>query len=345
MSKSATLQELARLTGSTLKGNPQAMICAVDGLETAGAKDASFLANMRYIEAMKASKAGVICIADHPNLPSDKNFLISDDPSRTFQQIAEHLSSASKSGFAGIHPSACIHPDAQVSDDVTIGPFAVIDSGAVIGPHTTICAHVAIGANVKIGEHCLLHPHSTVREGCILGNRVILQPGAVIGSCGYGYVMDNQGQHQKLDQIGNVILEDDVEIGANAAIDRARFKSTRIGRGTKIDNLVQIGHNVELGEHNLIISQSGIAGSAKTGKHVFMGGQAGIVGHVAITDNVQIATRGGVSKDITESGIYGGGPVMPMKEFNKMQVHQRKLDEYARRIKTLEKQLNEILSS
>ncbi|MCP5491712.1 MAG: UDP-3-O-(3-hydroxymyristoyl)glucosamine N-acyltransferase [Chlamydiales bacterium] len=345
MSKSVLLQELAKLTGAILKGNPSAVICAVDGLETATEKDASFLANMRYFEAMKASKAGVICIADHPNLPTDKNFLISEDPSRTFQQIAEYLSKACTSGFMGIHPSACIHPDALIADEVTIGPFAVIDRGAIIGKHTTICAHVSIGADVQIGENCLLHPQSTVREGCILGNRVILQPGAVIGSCGYGYVMDAQGHHKKLDQIGNVVLEDDVEIGANTTIDRARFKSTRIGQGTKIDNLVQIGHNVDLGKHNLIISQSGIAGSAKTGSHVFMGGQAGIVGHITITDNVQIATRGGVSKDITESGIYGGGPVMPMKDFNIMQVHIRKIASYAKRLQALEKRLNEILSS
>ncbi|HPE84710.1 MAG TPA: UDP-3-O-(3-hydroxymyristoyl)glucosamine N-acyltransferase, partial [Chlamydiales bacterium] len=192
--------------------------------------------------------------------------------------------------------------------------------------------------------NCTIYPHVTIRERSQIGNRVTIQPGAVIGSCGYGYTMDAKGHHNKLEQIGNVIIEDDVEIGANTTIDRARFKSTRIGRGTKLDNLVQIGHNVSLGEDNLIISQSGIAGSAKTGRHVFMGGQGGIVGHVDITDNVQIATRGGVSKDIKTSGIYGGGPVMPMKEFNTMQVHIRKLSSYAKRLKELEIQLASLIS-
>ena len=337
-----TLKELAEKTNSKLVGDPDYCITDIDTLESATSSDASFLANPKYTQAMKASHAGVICINSQTAQVPEKNYLLSDDPSRTFQLIAELLLSGAKSGFKDIHSTAVIHPSAKLGQNVTIGPYAVIDQDVQIGDNTHIYPHVSIGPSVQIGSDCTIHPNVTIRERCILKNRIIIQPGAVIGSCGYGYTMDKDGHHQKLEQIGNVIIEDDVEIGANTTIDRSRFKSTRIGRGTKLDNLVQIGHNVQLGEDNLIISQSGVAGSAKTGRHVFMGGQGGIVGHVDITDNVQIATRGGVSKDIKESGIYGGGPVMPMKDFNTMQVHTRKLASYAKRIKDLENKIKDL---
>lgn len=339
MKDGVTLKELAKITQSQLQGDPDYTITGVNALESASSSDASFLANMRYSEMAQASKAGVICVAKSDNLPLSKNLLISDDPSRTFQQIAEHLIQGQKSAFAGIHKTAIVHESASIGENVTVGPYCVIDQNVTIGKNTTLSPHVSIGPGVSIGQDCLIHSNVTVRERCIIKDRVIIQPGAVIGSCGYGYTMTPEGNHKKLDQIGNVILEDDVEVGANTTIDRARFASTIIGKGTKLDNLVQIGHNVELGEDNLIISQSGIAGSAKTGRHVFMGGQAGIVGHVTITDNVQIATRGGVSKNIEQSGIYGGGPSMPMKAFNEMQVHMRKLSSYAKKLRTLEQQL------
>jgi UDP-3-O-[3-hydroxymyristoyl] glucosamine N-acyltransferase len=161
----------------------------------------------------------------------------------------------------------------------------------------------------------------------------------VIGSCGFGYTTDEQGTHTKLEHFGNVLLEDDVEIGANTTIDRARFKTTRVGKGTKIDNLVQIGHNVVLGTHNIIVSQTGIAGSTRTGRNVVMGGQAGIVGHIEIADFVMIATRGGVSKSIKQGGKYAGEPVMSLSDHNRMQVHLRKIEEYVERIEELEKKL------
>jgi UDP-3-O-[3-hydroxymyristoyl] glucosamine N-acyltransferase len=252
------------------------------------------------------------------------------------------LGKASATGFNGIHPTAIIHPEATVATDATIGPYAVVDRGAIIGPRSHIMAHSYVGADCQIGEDCQLYPHAILREKCKVGNRVILQPGAVIGSCGFGYLTNSSGHHLKLEQLGNVILEDDVEIGANTTIDRARFKTTRIKRGTKIDNLVQIGHNVELGNDNIIVSQTGIAGSTKTGRHVVMGGQVGIVGHVEIADNTIIASRGGVSKDITISGKYNGTPVMPLADFNRQQVHLRKIVDYVKKIQELETRLSKI---
>ena len=227
-----------------------------------------------------------------------------------------------------LQPNMDIHPTARIGKDVQIGPNSVIDQGAIIGDHTVISACVSIGAGVVVGTHCHIHSNVTVREKCAIGSRVILQPGAVIGSCGFGYTTDAKGRHTKLEQLGTVIIEDDVEIGANTTIDRARFKATRIGRGTKIDNLVQIGHNVHIGQDNIIVSQTGIAGSAKTGKNVVFGGQAGVVGHLEIADYVMIATRGGVSKSILEPGKYAGSPVMGLSEYNRQQVQLRKITTY-----------------
>ncbi len=344
--KQFRLAELAELTQAKLVGNPDQLISGVDALEHATPQEASFLANARYRETMERSNAGVICIGKEDPLIAGKNFLISDDPSRTFQIIVETylLTEASRSGFNGIHPTAIIHPSAKLGKDLLIGPYAVIDAGSEIKDRTRIGAFVSIGAGVIIGADCTLYPHVVIRERCVLGSRVIVQPGAVIGSCGFGFTTDSKGQHNKLDQLGNVEIEDDVEIGANTTIDRARFKTTRISRGTKIDNLVQIAHNVTVGEHNIIVSQTGIAGSSKTGKHVIFGGQAGVVGHVEIANNVLIATRGGVSKSITESGKYAGSPVMPLADYNRQQVQLRKISDYVKKIEELEKRLSALES-
>jgi UDP-3-O-[3-hydroxymyristoyl] glucosamine N-acyltransferase len=339
-----TLSELAKLTQSTLIGDPEFTITGVDALDSACPEDASFLANPKYRSLLKETKAGVICIDRQTPPEENKNFLVSDDPSRAFQTILEALlvTPYNSTGFEGVHPTAVVHPTAFLAKDVQIGPYAVIDQGASIGDETKIGAHAAIGPGVTIGRQCHLHPHVTIREKCRIGNRVILQPGAVIGSCGFGFTTDSKGRHTKLEQLGIVIIEDDVEIGANTTIDRARFKSTRIRRGSKIDNLVQIGHNVDLGEDNIIVSQTGIAGSVKTGKNVVFGGQAGVVGHLEIADYVMVATRGGVSKSITKPGKYAGGPVMNLADYNRQQVHLRKITDYVKQIEALEKKLKEL---
>lgn len=344
MKRSFTLAELSHLTGAQWIGNPQQLISGVDALETATSADISFLANSRYSLYLRTTSAGAVCIDQNTAPLEGKNYLVSPSPSETFQQLAKLLCPPpSSSGFRGVHPSAVIHPTAILSEDVEVGPLTVIEQGVEIGKGTVLSSQVYIGAGVKIGANCYLHPQTVVREDCILGDRVILQPGAVIGSCGFGYLTDATGRHSKLEQLGIVILEDDVEIGANTTIDRARFKATRVGKGTKIDNLVQVGHNVSLGSHNIIVSQTGIAGSSRTGRNVVMGGQAGIVGHVEIADFVMIATRGGVSKSIKEAGKYAGEPVMSLSDHNRMQVHLRKIEDYVERIQELEKKLSDLL--
>jgi UDP-3-O-[3-hydroxymyristoyl] glucosamine N-acyltransferase len=334
------LKELASLLDAQLLGNPDLEITGVNTLDEASPSDLSFLANPRYNEAMKQSEAGAVCVDTSTPPIEGKNLLLCANPSVAFQKIAEFLLPQGQgSAFSSIHPTAIIHESAHIGPHVTIGPYVVIDRGVSIGAHTTIAPHVCIGHDVHIGSHCHIHPHCTIRERCRLGDRVILQPGAVIGSCGFGYTQDKLGRHIKLEQLGIVILEDDVEIGANTTIDRSRFKATIIGKGTKIDNLCQIAHNVEVGEHNVMAAQTGIAGSSKTGKYVMLGGQVGILGHVELDDLVMIATRGGVSKSL-KAGKYRGSPAIPISDYNRQEVHVRKLEEYVQRLKVLEAKLN-----
>jgi UDP-3-O-[3-hydroxymyristoyl] glucosamine N-acyltransferase len=336
-----TLQELAQLTHTQLQGNPELLITGVDDLETATFDKISFLENPKYEQRMQKTQAGAICIHPQVTGQDDRSYLVTETPSLTFQKIIELFVSEPKSGFHSIHPSAVIHPEALLEEGVVVGPHAVIDRGARIGAGSIIGANVFVGAETIIGQECKLYPHSVVREGCILGNRVILQPGAVIGSCGYGYYTLKNGKHISLKQLGNVILEDDVEVGANTTIDRARFKTTRICKGTKIDNLVQIAHQVTIGEDNLIVSQTGIAGSSKTGKNVVLAGQVGVVGHISITDGVILAARSAAIKSIEQSGVYSGAPASPIKDFNEQMVYIRNIKKLADRLSALEKKIEQ----
>lgn len=343
--KEFSLEQLANLTQSTLVGNPKHLIRNAADLETAKSDDASFLANPRYIQSMLKSSAGVICI-DRESLDKHakecpcKNFLVNDNPSRAFQTIVEsfHKPWPLPSAFKGIHPTAVIHETAKLGSNVIVGPHAVIDQEVCIGDRTFIGAGVFIGPESILGTDCIIHPKAVIREQCRIGNRVIIQPGAIIGSCGFGYTTDKQGRHTKLNQVGNVIIEDDVEIGANTTIDRSRFKSTKIGKGTKIDNLVQIGHGVIIGDYNIIISQTGIAGSTETGKYVVLAGQVAVAGHIKLADGVVVSARSGVSKSLTK-GTYGGVPAVPIQEFNRNSVYLRNIESFVCQIKEMQKKI------
>ncbi len=336
-----TLKELAELTNTTLVGDPEYLISNVSDLENATPEDASFLANKRYIVTMSSSKAGVIFVTPDILLEKDKNYLVGDNPSLSFQKALEafYMDFRRQTGFNGIHSTSVIHETAQLCDNVNVAPNAVIDKDAKIGDNTFIGAGCYIGANVSIGNDCLIHPNVTIRERCIIGDRVILQAGVVIGSCGYGYITEKDGSHKKLDQVGIVTIEDDVEIGANTTIDRSRFQSTVIGRGTKIDNLVMIGHSVKVGEDNLLVAQCGIAGSSQTGNRVILAGQTGLVGHIKLADDVVVAAKSGVSKSLDKAGKYNGIPAMPLEEFNRMKTYLKRIEKYANRIKNLEEKI------
>ncbi|MGL4348526.1 MAG: UDP-3-O-(3-hydroxymyristoyl)glucosamine N-acyltransferase [Chlamydiales bacterium] len=346
MTVTYTLEELAIKTQSKLVGNPSYTISGVDELSHATSRDVSFLSNRKYIPELKTTQAGAICIDECFSLLIEnsvgKNFLISHNPSLAFQTILSLFISDTnnQSGFTGIHPTAVIHPTAFIDSDVHIGPYTVIDQNVTIGAHTVIYPNVYIGSGTKIGSNCTIHSGVVIREKVLIGDRVILQPGAIIGSCGFGYFTCKDSIHTKLEQLGTVIIEDDVEIGAGTTIDRARFKATYLKSGTKIDNLVQVGHNVTLGENNLIVAQAGIAGSSKTGASVVIGGQVGIVGHVAIADKVAIGSQSGIHKSVTEVGTkLGGSPAISLSKWRRNIIHFNKISDHIHTIQQLEKRI------
>lgn len=335
--KRLTLGQLAALTDSKLIGDPNYEITGVADLDSAEAHDMSFLANPRYEQAMLKSKAGATFVRPGVVLPEGRNFLIVEDPSRAFQTVVEAFYTDSQvlTGFKGIHSTAVIHPTAVIGKNVTIGPHVVVDQNASIGDETHIGAGSYIGPYASIGTHCTIHARVVIREACKLGNRVVIQPGAVIGSCGFGFTTDQKGQHTRLTHVGNVNIADDVEIGANTVVERARFQTTEIGQGTKISNLVIIGHNVHMGKHSMVIGQTGIAGSTKIGNHVLLAAQVGVAGHIEITDGTRVAALAGVSKSITQKGDYSGIPAAPMSQYSQRAVHLRNIEKHVRKIKEL----------
>ncbi len=339
-----TLQEIADLTESRLVGDPNYNITHYADLDTANPSAISFFSQpkfdrQRYKNALQLTKAGALFVDEETPLIEGRNYLITSSPSLAFQKTIESFCQDSKltSAFQGIHPTAIIHESCQIEEGVTIGPYAVVDQYVKIGQGTTIGPHCAIGHNSTIGAQCTLHAKVVIRERCTIGNRVIIQPGAVIGSCGFGYTTDEKGHHQHLKQLGIVSIEDDVDIGANTTIDRSRFKETRIKRGSKIDNLVQIGHGVEVGEDNIIVSQTGIAGSTSTGRHVVLGGQVAVNGHIKLGDGVIVTARTGVSKSLLKPGKYGGVPAVTLDDYNRNAVYLRNIEKYIKKINTLEK--------
>lgn len=334
------------MTGSQIHGDCELTITGIADLSQASSGDISFFSNARYAQQLEKTGASAVFVSAPEGCPSHITLLIHPEPSRAFQNIAEAFAAHRPplTAFSGIHPTSVIHPEAILEDNISIGPYAVIDSRVQIGKNTSIGAHTYIGPHSKIGSDSIIHPHVTIREGCNIGNRVIIQPGAVIGSCGFGYTTSNDGQHTKLEQIGNVEIDDDVEIGANSTIDRARFQSTRIGKGTKIDNLVQIGHAVSIGRNCIIVAQSGVAGSTKIGDYVTIAGQVAIAGHINIASKVTIAGKSGVSKSL-EAGTYGGIPVQPIHEYNRNAVLLRKMPQFVQELKDLTKEINDIKES
>ncbi len=341
-----TLAELATLTNARLVGDPAHIIKGVADLQSALPQHASFLSNLRYEQAMRKSSAGVVFVDASISLSEGKNYLVAENPSRAFQQVIEAFSAFTKeiTGFTGIHSSAVVHPTAKIGKDVSIGPLAVIDKGASIGDRTCIGAGSFVGLNVSIGDDCVLYPHVVVRERCTLGHRVILQPGSVVGLCGFGLTTNEKGQHKRLQQLGTVVLEDDVELGSNTVVERARFQVTRISQGTKIGSLVIVGHNSLIGQHNIIVSQAGLAGSSETGSHVTLAAQTGVAGHLKLADGVILTARASVSKSLPK-GIYSGEHAMPLHKHNRLTVYSRKIEEYVKQIQVLQKRVDALESN
>ncbi|MDG0994520.1 MAG: UDP-3-O-(3-hydroxymyristoyl)glucosamine N-acyltransferase [Akkermansiaceae bacterium] len=288
----------------------------VASLDEATAQDVSFLGNEKYYQAFMNTGAGIVLIPPGvPDRPESVTLIEVENPSIAFGEIVKFFVNTKKIFTPGVHPAAHVAADVQLDPGaVCVKAGAIIESGAIIGNGTEIGPGVVIGERSQIGEDCMIYANCTVREECVLGDRVILQPGCVIGADGYGYEL-LEGKHVKIDQVGIVELCDDVEVGANTTIDRARFGKTKVGKGTKIDNLTQIAHNVQIGEHTLVVAQVGLAGSSKIGNYVTLAAQSGCVGHINIADKATLAARTVATKDIpTGGGVYMGMPARPMRE-------------------------------
>jgi UDP-3-O-[3-hydroxymyristoyl] glucosamine N-acyltransferase len=306
------LGDIAEKLGARLEnGSPKTEITGVAGIETAGPGQITFISNPRYASAGRSTKAAAIIVAeDFPALPAA--MLRSKNPYLDFARALELFYAAPKYA-PGVHATAVVHPTARLGAGAHVGPYVVIGEDVRIGDNSVLLAHVVIYRGAKIGSNFLAHSHAIVREFCEIGNNVVLQNGVVVGGDGFGFAKDSQGHWQKIVQTGPTVLEDDVEIQANACIDRASVGETRIARGAKIDNLVQVGHGSKVGEDSLLCAQVGLAGSTEIGKSVILAGQVGVAGHCKIGDGAIATAQSGIPNDVPARAVVSGYPAIDNK--------------------------------
>jgi len=332
------VSEIAELLQGTPAGDAGREITGVAALETAGPAELAYVESPRALEHAVALLAGCLLVPEGASLPGQTTIAVRH-PKLALVRAAEALHPVPLP-TPGIHPTAVMAPDAQLAADCWVGPNVVIESGVTVGAATQLRAGVFLGAGVRVGAHCVLYPRVTVYSGAQIGNRVIVHSGAVIGSDGFGYVFA-EGRQIKFPQLGKIVIEDDVEIGSNTTLDRGSLGSTVIGQGTKIDNLVQIAHNVKIGRHCIIASQTGISGSSEVGDYVVMAGQVGVGDHAHIEDRVIVGGQAGVlpGKIVRSGSIVWGTPCRPMSEFKKTIARMARLDALAEKVKKLEQQI------
>jgi UDP-3-O-[3-hydroxymyristoyl] glucosamine N-acyltransferase len=338
-----TLAEIAELVSGEVVGDGSITIRGVSGIKEAGDGDIAFVANPKYLSLIdKTGASAIITSSDVEG--AAKPIIRTANPSLAFAKVVCLFSPVEDKRPQGVHPTAVIGKNVKLGKDVAVQPYCVIEDNTQIGDGTVIYTGVYVGPYTKIGRDCTIYPHVTIRERISIANRVIIHNGTVIGSDGFGYA-DVSGMHHKIPQIGTVVIEDDVEIGANVTIDRARFDKTIIGRGTKIDNLVQIAHNVIIGEHSIIVAQAGISGSTSIGKNVTLAGQAGLVGHIDVGDNAIVAAQAGVTKDVPANTCVSGYPAKPHKSAKRINAYVQKLPNLFQKVLDLEKRLEGLWKS
>jgi UDP-3-O-[3-hydroxymyristoyl] glucosamine N-acyltransferase len=339
-----TLADLAALLDARLLGDGAVEITGVAGVREARAGDITFLVNPRYEAYLADTGASAVLVAE-PRLECRIAQLVAADPYVAFLKCVKIFRQERPRQASGVHPTAVVGEGVVLGADVSIGPYAVIEEGAILGDRVVVMAHVYVGHRARLGDEVCLYPQVVVREECVLGDRVVIHSGTVIGADGFGYARDG-GTYHKVPQVGNVVLGDDVEIGANTCVDRATTGSTRIGNGSKIDNLVQIGHNVEIGEHVIVAAMSGIAGSTRVESNVTVGAQAGVTGHIVIGEGAILASRAGVTKSIPAGSIVSG--VLPARPHNverRIQASIAKLPQMIAKLHGLEQRLATLESS
>jgi UDP-3-O-[3-hydroxymyristoyl] glucosamine N-acyltransferase len=324
------LGELAKRLGAECRGNAESEITGVAAIENAGQGEVTFVANPRYAGLAKTTKAGAVLVTpDFPEIEAPT--LRIANPYLAWARTIEIFHPA-PSYSPGIHPTAVIAPSAKLGEGASIGAYAVIGENCVIGRSATILPHVVIYPNVRIGDHFFAHAHAVVREGCVLGDHVVLQNGAVVGADGFGFAKDDAGHWQKIVQPGPVVLEDDVEVQANSCIDRASVGETRIARGAKIDNLVQVGHSSTVGEDTLLCAQVGLAGSTHIGKSAILAGQVGVAGHCHIGDHVIVTAQSGIGGNVESGKIVSGSPAYDNKQWLRVSAIMPRLPEILKRL-------------
>jgi UDP-3-O-[3-hydroxymyristoyl] glucosamine N-acyltransferase len=349
-----TIREIAALIDGEVLGDENIRITSVAKIEEAKAGDISFVANPQYEKFLETTFASAVIVnrsadlSKHAQLPA---LIKVADAYASFVIVLQKLNPLPDAVPLGIHPSALIPASTTIGKNCAVGPYVVFGEKCEVGDNTKIFPGTVIGNSVRIGKDCLIYGNVTIRESCILGDRVIVQSGAVIGADGFGFVPKKDGSYMKIPQLGIVVLEDDVEIQANTCIDRATMGETRIKRGTKIDNLVQIAHNVVVGEDTVIAGTAGIAGSTKIGNHVMIGGNAAITGHITVADKVSIAGHSGVTRSLEEGKTYFGYPAKEAGRGRRIEGALRQLPELLwtirnleERIKQLEKQIAELMA-
>jgi UDP-3-O-[3-hydroxymyristoyl] glucosamine N-acyltransferase len=333
-----TVSELVEFVGGTLEGDGTIVVTGVAGLREAQPEHLSFLAHPRYTSQLADTRAKAIVLGTDVHCPEDKTVIRVANANEAFGKVVALFAPPPLQYAAGIAPEARIDPTATVDTSATILPFAVISAGAWVGPHTVISSGCFIGQETTIGANCLLYPNVVVRERCVIGNRVILHAGAVIGADGFGY--DRKGdRYEKIPQVGIVQIDDDVEIGANTTVDRARFGRTWIKKGVKIDNLVQIAHNVVIDENTAIAAQAGISGSTIIGRNVLVAGQVGTVGHISVGDRAILGAQSGINHDVPAGQFVFGYPAQEHKEAMQTHGHILRLPRLAAKVRELEAQV------
>lgn len=341
MNTQITHLALAELVGGSLiQGDPDGLVTGMQSLSEAQAGEVSFLGNARYVPQARTTQATALLVGQDFTEPLDGKALIQvGNPTLAFSAVIRFFGPPVRPFIAGVHPTAVVADSATFDrSKVYVGPHVVIEEEVSIGDGSTIHAGAYIGFGARLGEVCVLHANAVIKERCILGDRVTIHSGTVIGTDGFGYETV-RGRHLKIEQVGIVEIGDDVEVGSCTTIDRARFGKTMIGEGTKIDNLVQLGHNVVTGKHCIIVSQTGISGSTRLGDYVVMGGQVGVAGHLEIGDQVTFLAKSGVTKSVPTPGAYTGYPAKPLIEGRKMLTYPARVPELLDRVKVLEQKL------
>ena len=336
-----SLAEIADKIGGQLFGDSSIEINDVAQIDKAKKGEITFLANQKYKSDLDGTSASAVIIDRKTDITPSLPYILVMDAYYGFLQTFLLFNPKKKLLEPGIHPTAVIHESANVGQNVSIGGNVWIGPGVIVGGGTQIFPNCVILNETKIGADCILYPSVTIRENCVIGNRVIIHNGAVIGSDGFGFAL-HEDKYHKIPQVGRVIIEDDVEIGANTTIDRATIGETIIRKGVKLDNLVHIAHNCVIGENTAIAAQTGVSGSTTIGKNVVMAGQVGTVGHITIGDRVQIGAQSGVSKSIPDGEIYFGYPARPIMKSKRIEAVINNLPDLLKRIRTLEKTIAEL---